>query len=171
MSINRATARDAEVLTELSVSTFRDSFAAQNEQENMDMYIAEAMSLEKLAAELNDTKNIFFIAWDGNTAAGYSKIRPGYESQELSNNNPLEIERIYVAEQYQGQKVGAALMAHCLDYAVQNNYDIVWLGVWEHNHKAIDFYTKWGFHIFSSHIFRLGHDDQTDILMKKHLVL
>ena len=42
----------------------------------------------------------------------------------------------------------------------------VWLGVWEKNERAIAFYRKNGFVAFDTHIFKLGDDEQTDILMK-----
>jgi ribosomal protein S18 acetylase RimI-like enzyme len=42
----------------------------------------------------------------------------------------------------------------------------VWLGVWEKNPKAIRFYKKNGFVEFDKHIFKLGTDEQTDIMMK-----
>jgi ribosomal protein S18 acetylase RimI-like enzyme len=72
--------------------------------------------------------------------------------------------------EFHGQKAGAALMQHCLGLAMMAGYDVVWLGVWEHNYKALNFYRKWGFEVFGSHIFRLGDDEQTDVMMKKHLV-
>jgi ribosomal protein S18 acetylase RimI-like enzyme len=43
----------------------------------------------------------------------------------------------------------------------------VWLGVWEKNLRAISFYEKNGFIAFDQHIFQLGDDRQTDIMMKK----
>jgi ribosomal protein S18 acetylase RimI-like enzyme len=42
----------------------------------------------------------------------------------------------------------------------------IWLGVWEKNHNAIGFYTKNGFITFDKHLFLLGDDQQTDLLMK-----
>jgi ribosomal protein S18 acetylase RimI-like enzyme len=45
----------------------------------------------------------------------------------------------------------------------------VWLGVWEKNEKAIQFYKKWGFVQFDKHLFQLGDDAQTDIMMKLQL--
>jgi diamine N-acetyltransferase len=60
-------------------------------------------------------------------------------------------------------------MQSCLDYIQQQGCDTVWLGVWEHNPRAIAFYEKWGFEKFGAHDFLLGTDLQTDILMKKKL--
>ena len=81
----------------------------------------------------------------------------------------IEIERIYVRKEYLGKKVGGLLMKKCLELAQQKGYTLVWLGVWEHNAKAIAFYEKWGFEKFGSHAFLLGNDLQTDWLMKKNL--
>ena len=47
----------------------------------------------------------------------------------------------------------------------------VWLGVWEHNHRALRFYEKNGFTAFGTHIFQLGNDQQTDILMQKSVAV
>jgi ribosomal protein S18 acetylase RimI-like enzyme len=56
-----------------------------------------------------------------------------------------------------------------LDYASEKGFDTIWLGVWEHNHNSIAFYEQWGFETFGKHVFRLGNDDQNDLLMKKKI--
>jgi ribosomal protein S18 acetylase RimI-like enzyme len=45
----------------------------------------------------------------------------------------------------------------------------MWLGVWDQNVKAIEFYRRQGLSEFSKHDFLLGNDQQTDILMKLKL--
>jgi len=60
-------------------------------------------------------------------------------------------------------------MQYCLKYAIDTQHDVIWLGVWEHNHNAVHFYKQWGFEIFGAHPFILGDDKQTDVLMKKQL--
>ncbi|HXS38103.1 MAG TPA: GNAT family N-acetyltransferase [Flavipsychrobacter sp.] len=169
VSIRLANINDVETLHNLSITTFRDTFAHANKKEYMDQYIAEAMSIEQLTKELNDEGNKFFLAYIHDNLVGYTKMRTIETPQELKDRNPIEIERIYVLKEYHNKKVGAALMDHCINYAINNNYDIIWLGVWEHNYKAVDFYKRWGFTLFGSHIFMLGPDAQTDVLMKKEL--
>jgi ribosomal protein S18 acetylase RimI-like enzyme len=164
--IERATTAECAELTELSVTTFVDSFGADNDPSDMALYLATEMNKEKLATELADTGNSFFIARLNGEAVGYIKLR-GDTPEELQPARCVEIERIYVRKAYHDRKVGAALMQHAHDYAVAGNYEIIWLGVWEHNARAIAFYNRWGFTLFGSHIFRLGTDDQTDVLMKK----
>ena len=168
--IRQATIDDAAMLTELSVITFRDTFGPPvNKQEDMDRYIADEMNIEKLALELSDVNNLFFLGYYDNVPVSYVKMRATVTPPELEGYNPVEIERLYVLKQCHGKKVGAALMKFCLDYATNHNYDMVWLGVWEHNYKALKFYKDFGFELFGSHPFVLGDDVQTDVLMKRPL--
>jgi ribosomal protein S18 acetylase RimI-like enzyme len=167
--ITRANVNDAALLTKLSITTFRETFDKDNKKEDMDKYVADEMSVEKLAMELSEPDNIFFLAWYDSLLVGYAKIRTLKIPGELKDNNPMEIERIYVLQTHQDKKIGAALMCRCIDHAVAQQHDVVWLGVWEHNYKAVNFYKRWGFELFGSHNFVLGDDVQTDVLMKKML--
>jgi ribosomal protein S18 acetylase RimI-like enzyme len=167
--ITRAGVEEATAITSLSVTTFTETFAAQNDADDMARYLEEEMSLEQLTKELSDTQNYFFLATYDGTPAGYAKARATKIPTALAGRKPLEIERIYVLQAHHGKKVGAGLMQHCMEHARTNGYDVIWLGVWEHNYKAVNFYKRWGFELFGSHIFRLGTDDQTDVLMKKEI--
>ena len=169
MEIKRADISNLQVLVDLSVATFCEAFAAVNRKEDMDKYVATELSEDKLREELADRRNCFFMAWEADIAIGYAKMRAFVRPPELQHDNPVEIERIYVRESHYGQGVGAALMKYCISYATSHHHNPVWLGVWEHNEKAISFYKAWGFELFGAHIFRLGDDDQTDILMKKYI--
>jgi ribosomal protein S18 acetylase RimI-like enzyme len=54
--------------------------------------------------------------------------------------------------------------------AKQNKVAYIWLGVWEKNERAINFYKKNGFVTFDTHIFKLGNEAQTDYMMKLEVV-
>ncbi len=167
--IREAGVADAHVITTLGITTFTETFAADNKKEDMDKYLREEMSLECLAAELADKSNTFYLAFYDGAEAGFAKVRATKISPQLAGQNALEIERLYVLQQHHGHKIGAALMGQCLQHAGELGCSTAWLGVWEHNRKAIAFYQRWGFEPFGSHIFRLGDDEQTDMLMKKAL--
>ncbi|MEZ4904515.1 MAG: GNAT family N-acetyltransferase [Spirosomataceae bacterium] len=87
----------------------------------------------------------------------------------LEGANPVEIERFYIQKAYKGQRLGSTLMQACVDWAKKEGFDTLWLGVWEYNPKAINFYEKMGFHRFGTHTFTLGSDIQLDFLMKRTL--
>ena len=158
---------DAELIAEISRRTFYETFAAQNTKENMEMHMAQYYSLEKITAELNDPVNIFLLAYVDNRLAGYAKMNEQVKEESKALKNPIEIERIYSVKEMIGKGVGKKLMKKCLEISREKNKEEVWLGVWEHNHYAIEFYTRWGFEKFGEHNFPVGLDPQTDWLMKK----
>jgi diamine N-acetyltransferase len=165
-----ATLDDAPTLLEIGINTFRDTFASQNTPEDMAMYLAKTFTLDQLTQDLNDPACIFIVACDGQQIIGYAKLLEGKAPPSgLNEEHAIEIERIYSLQAYLGKNVGKTLIQHCLDVAQRKGFTTVWLGVWEHNPRAIAFYEKWGFTKFGSHPFLLGNDLQTDLLMKKNL--
>ncbi len=169
VTIRPATVIDADLIADISHTTFYDSFAAQNTQENMDKFMTEQFAKKDLAAEVSDPANKFFIAEHDGITAGYIKLREGKKPASLRQIAAIEIARIYALKEFIGKGVGAALMRQAIEFADNNDKRVIWLGVWEFNQPAIDFYTKWGFKKFSHHPFMLGNDRQTDWLMKKEL--
>ncbi len=157
------------MLTELSTTTFTDSFSAQNTEADLFLYLSSHLNRERLYSELADEQNKFFLAVLDEQPIGYLKLsesKPGRQSLTMLS---IEIERLYVRKEFHDKKIGAALMQYAIDFALANSFLLIWLGVWEKNQKAILFYKKWGFEIFGDHIFMLGNDAQTDLLMRKEL--
>lgn len=166
VEIKKVMLNDIEQLQKISRQTFSETFSAGNTEENMEMYLDKEFSLEKLSAELNDKNAEFYFATENNKVIGYLKLNFGQSQTELKDNKALEIERIYVLKEFYGKKVGQLLYDRAIQIARQKNADYIWLGVWEENLRAIRFYKKNGFVEFDKHIFRLGNDEQTDIMMK-----
>lgn len=170
IEIKRVTLEDVSQLQKIGRQTFQETFSASNSEANMKNYLEEGFSIAKLTKELNDDNSEFYFATLENEVIGYLKINFGESQTELKDSKALEIERIYVAKEFHGKNVGQVLYNKAIEIAKQKNADYVWLGVWEENPRAISFYTKNGFVAFDKHIFRLGDDEQTDIMMKLKLV-
>ncbi|MCW3105149.1 MAG: N-acetyltransferase [Bacteroidetes bacterium] len=169
IEIKRATLKDISQLQKIGRQTFSETFSAGNTEENMRKYLEEGFSEAKLTAELMNEDSELYFAMLEHEAIGYLKLNSGRSQTELKDDRALEIERIYVLKEFQGKKVGQMLYEKAISVARQKNADYVWLGVWEENPKAISFYKKNGFVEFDRHIFRLGEDEQTDIMMKLQL--
>jgi len=169
IDIKSVTLKDLEQLQKISKQTFFETFADGNSEENMLKYLEDSFSLEKLAAEVSDKNSEFYFAVFQNNIIGYLKLNFGQSQTELKDNKTIEIERIYVLKDFHGKNVGQILYEKALQIAEQKNADSVWLGVWEENPRAINFYKKNGFVEFDKHIFKLGVDDQIDIMMKLQL--
>jgi ribosomal protein S18 acetylase RimI-like enzyme len=160
---------DADLLAELGARTFSTTFAADNSPEDMASYLASSFGPAHQANELADPHSTFQIAEVKGVAVGYAMLRSGDVLDRVTDDNPIELVRLYVAQGYLGRGVGAALMRVCISDAKKQGYRTLWLGVWEHNHRARTFYRKWNFHDVGTHIFQLGNDAQTDILMERPL--
>ncbi len=167
--IKRANITDIESLSRIGRQTFSETFAEMNTEENMNQYLKESFSLEKLTSELNDPNSEIYFAMHDNHIIGYLKVNLGSSQTELKDSNALEIERIYVLKAFHGKKVGQLLYDTAIQIARQVKASYVWLGVWEDNQRALAFYRKNGFVEFDKHIFKLGEDEQTDIMMKLNI--
>lgn len=169
IEIKKVTINDLDQLQQIGRQTFYETFASGNTEENMNKYLDEAFSVAKLTTELNDKNAEFYFATLDNDVIGYLKINFGQSQTELQDDKAVEIERIYVLKKFHGKNVGQLLYDKAVSIARQKNADYVWLGVWEENPRAINFYKKNGFVEFDKHIFKLGNDEQTDIMMKLKL--
>jgi len=167
--VRLADKNDAEAIAAISRKTFYDTFAAHNTVDDMDRFLNVEFTTERLMAEVGAEGNTFLVAFIENELAGYARLRDAANPPELGDTPAIELARIYSLEKVIGKGVGKALMQNSIELARQKGRKLLWLGVWEHNRRAIDFYTKWGFEKFSEHDFVLGNDVQRDWLMKKEV--
>ncbi|MEO8041355.1 MAG: GNAT family N-acetyltransferase, partial [Acidobacteriota bacterium] len=168
LTIRQATVEDAKVLTDLAYTTFWDAFAhhPKNAPDDLNHYMRQAFNQEQIAIELADDKNIFLIAELDGEAAGYSKIIIDNLEPGIAAERPVELARLYSHQKHLGQGIGQSLMDACFERARAEGRDVMWLGVWEYNPRAQRFYEKNGFGVVGSHVFLLGEDPQTDLLMQ-----
>jgi diamine N-acetyltransferase len=169
ITIRYATRDDAILIADISHQTFYETFAADNRKEDMDKFLNEQFTKGKLILELAYPENIFLLAFTGDDVAGYVKLRDSAPPRSLGSSKAMEIARIYAMTSMIGKGVGKKLMQASIDIATERQKEVVWLGVWEKNHRAIDFYTRNGFVKFDETDFLLGDDLQKDWLMKKIL--
>jgi ribosomal protein S18 acetylase RimI-like enzyme len=158
---------ELKLLCEISRSTFYDTFSAFNKKEDMDHFLQHSFNEQILQHEMLQQCNHFFFAKDDNTISGYIKLS---SAQSRHFDRPaLEISRVYVIKEKLGSGLGKAFIEFSKTFAQNMNLKTLYLGVWEHNIRAIDFYKKFGFEKFDEQIFMVGNDAQTDWLMKVEL--
>lgn len=169
ITLKSLTINDVNQLQKIGKQTFIETFSEENTPENMTKYVEEGFSIEKLTTEICDKNSMFYFAIINSKVIGYLKLNFEKSQTELKDNTSLEIERIYVLKEFHGKSVGQVLFQKAIEIAENLKYIFVWLGVWEKNERAIHFYKKNGFVAFDKHIFKLGDDVQTDIMMKLEL--
>lgn len=165
VTIRRATQSDAALLAELGGRTFYDTFVNSCRPEDMRVFLAATFGVAQQSAELADPRSIFFVAEIEGAAVGYAKLFSGETPACVTGGSSIELARLYVARAWHGRGVGEILMRTLLDEARQLARQFVWLGVWEHNDRALAFYRKRGFKVVGEHIFQVGDDPQNDLLM------
>lgn len=161
---------DLEILQEISIETFYDTFKDQNSPENMKAYLEKAFNLRQLEKELSNISSEFFFVYVRNEVAGYLKVNTNEAQSEEMGDEALEIERIYIKNQYQKHGLGKYMLNQAMDMARGQNKKKIWLGVWEKNENAIAFYKKMGFAQTAAHAFYMGDEEQTDFIMAKTLL-
>lgn len=167
ITIRHADVSDAKIIADIGSRSFYDAFAASNTPEDMKNYLAEKFSEQHITEEISDPHADFFIAYSDNSPCGYLKLIKSIPPQLIKDLNTLELQRIYVLKEYYDMKIGKELMQLAVDFALKNGYDSIWLGVWQLNHRAVEFYYRWGFEVFGTRNFRLGNDVKDDYLMLK----
>ncbi len=167
--IKKVVLKEVTDLEKISRKTFLEAYSAGNPEEDLVQYLDEEVSLEKLKLELKNKDSEFYFAILDNEIIGYLKINFSQAQTEIKDDKSLEIQRIYVLEEFQGKRIGKSLYQKAVEIASQKDLDYLWLGVWKENSHAIQFYEKIGFVAFDKHIFQLGSDAQIDIMMKLQL--
>lgn len=165
----KANLADVDLLASFGAHAFREAFGAQNDPEDMDAYLAEHFSPARIQEEIEDPQSIFLLAYLDTRLAGYARLYAGEPPAAVEGFRPIELVRIYVDQEFIGQGFGSALMQVCLDTARSNGYQTIWLGVWEHNPRALHFYFRWGFRKVGTQQFILGRDVQQDYILEYKL--
>lgn len=169
MLIRKCGPDDLDDLREIAIKTFQETFASRNTEATMAAYLSQAFSREKLLGELSNPDSSFYFLHVAGRPAGYLKLNKGEAQTDLQDPASLEIERIYVAEEFQDTGAGRTLLQKAEDVARESGKEALWLGVWEQNDKAIRFYARNGFGKIGVHSFWVGDEEQTDHIMKKEL--
>lgn len=160
---------DAALLAALAERTFRDAFAAANSAADIDAHCASSFGPNRQLAEINDPEWTTLVAADDETLVGFGQLRWSDPPACVSGAKPREISRLYIDKAFHGRGLAAKLMAALLQRAAAAGADVAWLGVWEHNPRALAFYRKSGFKEVGEHSFLLGSDRQCDIVMCREL--
>ena len=169
ITIKKVTLDKLATLQELSIQTFRETFAFDNTEEELQQFFDDSYTLEQFKKEIiNPESDVRFVLVDGREV-GFMKVNWGAAQTEHELENAFEIQRIYILNECQGLGLGKKLFELALDMAKEGRFDWAWLGVWEGNVKAQGFYRKYGFEKFSEHSFKVGDKVDTDWLMRKAL--
>lgn len=169
LRICRCTPTDLAKLRQIAEKTFRDAFEADNDPDDFREYIQSAFSEDRIKESLETPGTSYYFVFNEETLVAYFQVNEWFAQSDLNLKDSLELERIYVAAEYQGKGIGKWILDGVCKMARVRGLRYVWLGVWEKNRGAIDFYKCHGFRKFGEHPYYIGQDRQTDWLMRKEV--
>jgi ribosomal protein S18 acetylase RimI-like enzyme len=173
LKIKRAGIKDAQLVSDLSIITFIETYRGKCSDKDMNAFMDEYFNEKVIYKELEDPDDFYYIIYTEGFPAGYMRLAEDYEGYPLAKRyKALHLKRIYVLKEFHSKKLGSALMSYALQFAAQNNYELLWLGVWEHNNQAKLFYEKWGFEDRDlPYTFNVGEARYTDYWLMKFIDL
>ncbi|MCD9185426.1 MAG: GNAT family N-acetyltransferase [Pyrinomonadaceae bacterium] len=145
VKIRQAVLDDAKLISVLATVTFYEAYFEQDEANDLANYVLDSFAAEKIRAEIANSDFTFFIVYRNEKAVGYAKLRRNSPLDCVTDENSIELQRIYILERVYGKGIGEILLAHCLKTAREEGFSTLWLGVWERNARAQRFYEKHGF--------------------------
>jgi len=171
ITLRLGTPADSHDLARAAATFFLDTFGEANRREDMEAYLASAFSASRQRVDLADPDNRIWLARTPGEIAGYAHVRRNATpaAPSISRRRAVEIARIYAGRQWHGRGLGARLLEACVSSAKEWGGELLWLGVWEHNPRAIAFYEKHGFQLVGEQPFLLGSDLQRDLVMARRL--
>jgi len=165
-TIRKATPDDAARLSELGAAIFVQSYQYPCNQDDMDAYLDETFSKQKITEEINSETVYYFVAVI-DSIVGFVKFYTYRWTPRFKGKITFEIERLYIQKEMEGQNIGSQLMTTALDVAQQKNYEIIWLSVWKNNERGVRFHQQHGFIIIGDGIFKLGKTERKYLVMQQ----
>lgn len=164
---------DASLLTALGEETFIETYQNKTMPEdvkaNMYLYVSQTFTENIIASHLKNENITYLIAMEENLTLGYTKLVRYHSPEQYEDKKVIQLEKIYVRKSAQGKQIGKALMDKSLEIAKNENFDLMWLCVWEVNLQAVNFYKKQGFEHVGLYPFQMGEQIDMDWLLVKQL--
>ena len=169
LTVRRATGEDAGPLSELALRSFMEAFAAQNDPDNVAVYTSRVYGPAQQRAEIADPAIVTLVGEVEGRMAAYAQVRRIAPGPGVTGPEPVELMRFYVDRPWHGRGVAHRMMDAALETAGGMGARTVWLAVWEHNPRAMAFYTKRGFRVVGAQDFWMGGELQNDLTMMRPL--
>lgn len=169
LMIRLVKSQEVEELVKIGRHTFIEAFAAQNSEEDLLLYVDSTFTTEQMSQQIKNPFSEHYFAVFEDRIIGFLKINTGSAQTEKQDDEALEVERIYVLKNFIGQGIGQSLLDKAFQRAREKDCKSIWLGVWNKNERAIRFYQKNGYKVVGEHVFLLGTDEQTDLIMRREL--
>ena len=138
-SVRLAHASDAPSLTDIRIAT---SAAMADPAEETPQILP--LDQNYFARLIDQRPGLVYVAESHGVVVGYLALHRAAHPA-VSARCPIQLWQLYVAPTFHGSGVANQLMSTAMHHAHAHQHDVMWLGVSEHNQRAMAFYRKQGF--------------------------
>ena len=163
--IRRATRTDVADLAEMAANAFRNTYGEIVDPRDMEAYVTTALTPDYFLPHIDDPSSSLLLATADEQLVGYALVVRSVPPVCVNKSSPLELARIYLRHDEIGKGYGASLMRAVQAEARRLRADAIWLGVYDRNIRAREFYRKWGFIDVGAQEFQLGDNTYADPIM------
>jgi ribosomal protein S18 acetylase RimI-like enzyme len=157
ITITHANVSHAATIATIGKKSFRKAFESlfSNKEELLE-YLENTYCPIKLLKSLRKENNIYLLAEVDGQPAGFVKIKKISLNEHIESVAQMELQKIYVLQEYHGQGVGTTLLKEAVNIAKEVYPDYIWLDTHISNENAIRFYERNGFKKIGKYFFTIG---------------
>lgn len=157
IEIIKADVSHAAIIGTIGKKSFRRAFEHLfNNKEELLEYLENTYCPVKLAKSLRDEDNVYLLACFEGEPAGFAKIKKYSLNEHIESVAQMELQKIYVLQEYHGKGIGTALLKEVKNVAKEVYPDYIWLDTHISNDNAIKLYEKNGFKKVGKYFFTIG---------------
>jgi diamine N-acetyltransferase len=166
VTVRAATPSDAAALAGFGAETFLNTFGHLYSEDDKSFFLEERFSQARTLADIAEAGRYLQLAFQGDTMVGFLDCgRLGLPVAEPEPQS-VEVYRLYLAPSQFGTGLAGRLMAMAIDWARTQKAPALYLGVFNANHRAKAFYTKFGFEIVGAYHFKVGNTLDDERIMR-----
>lgn len=156
--IRVATPEDAEFIALLGRITFTETFGHlfANHTSDLGAYLDHTFAVSKIRKSLGDPDNHYWLSLRDGLPVGYAKLKHPSPTPLLTGEEPAQLQKIYVLQEFLALGIGRLLLNTVLDHAARSGFHTIWLDVLKQNTRAIRFYQRHGFQPLGDDTYTIG---------------
>ena len=161
--IRQATPEDVATIQSIAEETWRHTYTAILEKEQLDFMLEEIYSPEKLLSQLTHNTQTYLLLIEDDKPVAFAGYSPRTEDPEI-----YKLHKLYCLPETQGKGYGKVLINEVAAKTLEAGKHTLDLNVNRHN-KAKTFYEKMGFVIAYEEDVPIGKYWMNDYVMRKEL--
>lgn len=164
-----ANQKDASALAELARQTFIETYAEQNDAEQIRTHCDKNFGIVQQSKEIADSNYVVILAYRDEDLVGFAQVVNNPAPPSIEAENAVALYRYYVKKEWHGKGIAQPLLAEAEKAAKTFGANQLWLGMWEHNARALAYYQKIGFQHVGWMDYQFGDIVERDYVLLKQL--